>query len=120
MLGAAVFIRGLRESGLRPVARELLSSLASVAPAVLALRSGELAAYQHGINTVAQANPIVTKREDTFAHGQQTAQTDTSTGGFDLAAAQQESASSASPQVAAHQQATTYYSALVQALSAAA
>jgi len=47
MLGAALFIRGLRESGLRPVARELLSSLASVAPAVLALRSGELAAY-HG------------------------------------------------------------------------
>ncbi len=47
MLGAAMFIRGLRESGLRPVARELLSSLASVAPAVLALRSGELAAY-HG------------------------------------------------------------------------
>jgi len=47
MFGAAVFIRGLRESGLRPVARELLSSLASIAPAVLALRSGELAAY-HG------------------------------------------------------------------------
>jgi uncharacterized protein YqhQ len=47
MFGAAMFIRGLRESGLRPVARELLSSFASVAPAVLALRSGELAAY-HG------------------------------------------------------------------------
>jgi uncharacterized protein YqhQ len=47
MLGAAVFVRGLRESGLRPVARELLSAIASVAPAVLALRSGELAAY-HG------------------------------------------------------------------------
>ncbi len=47
MLGAAVFVRGLRESGLRPVARELLSALASFAPAVLALRSGELAAY-HG------------------------------------------------------------------------
>jgi uncharacterized protein YqhQ len=47
MLGAAAVIRGLRESGLRPVARELLSSVASVAPAVLALRSGELAAY-HG------------------------------------------------------------------------
>jgi uncharacterized protein YqhQ len=47
MLGAAVFIRGLRESGLRPIARELLSALVSVAPAVLALRSGELAAY-HG------------------------------------------------------------------------
>ena len=47
MLGTAVAIRGLRESGLRPAARELLSALASVTPAVLALRSGELAAY-HG------------------------------------------------------------------------
>jgi len=47
MVGAAVFVRRLRESGLRPVARELLTAIASVAPAVLALRSGELAAY-HG------------------------------------------------------------------------
>jgi len=47
MFGAAVVIRGLRESGLRPAARELLSAVASVAPAVLSLRSGELAAY-HG------------------------------------------------------------------------
>lgn len=47
MLGAAVFVKGLRESGLRPVARELLASVVSIAPAVLALRSGELAAY-HG------------------------------------------------------------------------
>lgn len=47
MLGAAVFVRGVRELTLRPVARELLSGLASVAPAVLALRSPELAAY-HG------------------------------------------------------------------------
>ncbi len=47
MLGAAMFVRGLRESNLRPVARELLSAIASVAPAVLALRGGELAAY-HG------------------------------------------------------------------------
>ncbi|HZT53488.1 MAG TPA: DUF1385 domain-containing protein [Gaiellaceae bacterium] len=47
MLGAAVVVRGLRESGLRPLARELLSAVASVVPAVLALRSGELAAY-HG------------------------------------------------------------------------
>ncbi|HEU5476987.1 MAG TPA: DUF1385 domain-containing protein [Gaiellaceae bacterium] len=47
MLGAAVFIKGLRESGVRPAARELLSAVASVAPAVLTLRSGELAAY-HG------------------------------------------------------------------------
>jgi len=47
MLGAAACIRGLRESGLRPVARELLSAVLSVTPAVLTLRSGELAAY-HG------------------------------------------------------------------------
>jgi uncharacterized protein YqhQ len=47
MLGAAVFIKGLRESSLRPVAREMLSAVASVMPAVLTLRSGELAAY-HG------------------------------------------------------------------------
>ncbi len=47
MLGAAVLVRGLRESRLRPLARELLSGLASFAPAVLALRSGDLAAY-HG------------------------------------------------------------------------
>jgi uncharacterized protein YqhQ len=47
MLGAAVFIKGLRETSLRPLARELLSAAVSVMPAVLTLRSGELAAY-HG------------------------------------------------------------------------
>jgi len=47
MFGAAAVVRVLRESDLRPVARELLAALASFAPAVLALRSGELAAY-HG------------------------------------------------------------------------
>jgi uncharacterized protein YqhQ len=47
MLGAAVFVKGLRESRLAPVARELLIAVVSVAPAVLSLRSGELAAY-HG------------------------------------------------------------------------
>jgi len=47
ILGTAVFIKNLRESSLRPVARELLSAVASVMPAVLTLRSGELAAY-HG------------------------------------------------------------------------
>ena len=47
MLGAAVFVRGLRESSMRPLPRELLSAIVSVAPAVLTLRSGELAAY-HG------------------------------------------------------------------------
>lgn len=47
MLGAAAVVRGLRESKLQPLARELLSAIVSVAPAVMALRSGELAAY-HG------------------------------------------------------------------------
>jgi uncharacterized protein YqhQ len=47
MLGAAGFVRVLRESQMRPLARELLAALASVTPAVLTLRTGELAAY-HG------------------------------------------------------------------------
>jgi uncharacterized protein YqhQ len=47
MLGAAGFVRILRESKMQPVARELLAALASVTPAVLTLRTGELAAY-HG------------------------------------------------------------------------
>ena len=47
MLGAAVVVKGLRASRMRPLARELLSAIISVAPAVMALRSGELAAY-HG------------------------------------------------------------------------
>jgi uncharacterized protein YqhQ len=47
MLGAAAVVKGVRESRLRPVAQELLAGIASFAPALLALRSGELAAY-HG------------------------------------------------------------------------
>jgi uncharacterized protein YqhQ len=47
MLGAAAFVKTVRESSLRPAAQELLAGFASVAPALLALRSGELAAY-HG------------------------------------------------------------------------
>jgi uncharacterized protein YqhQ len=47
MIGAAVVVRGLRESRLRPAAQELVASLLSLAPAALALRGGELAAY-HG------------------------------------------------------------------------
>jgi uncharacterized protein YqhQ len=48
MLGTAVVMRGVRESGrLRPAAQELVSGLLSLAPAALALRGGELAAY-HG------------------------------------------------------------------------
>ena len=45
--GTAIAVRGLRESRLRPAAQELVASLLSLAPAVLALRGGELAAY-HG------------------------------------------------------------------------
>jgi hypothetical protein len=47
MVGAAVAVRGIRESRLRSAAQELLSGLLSLAPAALALRGGELAAY-HG------------------------------------------------------------------------
>ena len=48
MFGAAVAVKGIRESGrLRPAAQELISGLLSLAPAVLALRGSELAAY-HG------------------------------------------------------------------------
>jgi uncharacterized protein YqhQ len=47
MLASAAALRLARQSGLRPAARELLTAALSVAPAALALRGGELAAY-HG------------------------------------------------------------------------
>jgi uncharacterized protein YqhQ len=47
VVGTAVAVRGLRESRLRPAAQEILGGLLSLAPAALALRGGELAAY-HG------------------------------------------------------------------------
>ena len=48
MLGTAVVVRGVKESGrLTPLARELLGGILSLAPAALALRGTELAAY-HG------------------------------------------------------------------------
>ena len=48
MLGAAVAVKEIRESDrLRPAAQELLAGALSVAPALLALRSSDLAAY-HG------------------------------------------------------------------------
>ncbi|HVA30057.1 MAG TPA: DUF1385 domain-containing protein [Gaiellaceae bacterium] len=48
MVGAAVVVRGVRDSGrLRPAATELVSGLLSLAPAAFALRGSELAAY-HG------------------------------------------------------------------------
>ena len=47
IFGAAIMVRSLRESRLRPLAQELVSGLLSITPAALALRGGELAAY-HG------------------------------------------------------------------------
>ena len=47
MAGVTLAVRGIRGSSLRPAAQELLSGLLSFAPAALALRGGELAAY-HG------------------------------------------------------------------------
>ncbi len=52
MLGATVVVRLLRATRLRPVAQELLAGVVSVAPAVLALRGGELASY-HGAEHIA-------------------------------------------------------------------
>src|SRR4029077_9879873 len=51
MVGSAVVLRGVRSAGLRPLARELVTALLSVAPAALALRGGDLAAY-HGAEHV--------------------------------------------------------------------
>jgi uncharacterized protein YqhQ len=51
MVGSAVVLQGVKRSGLRPLARELLTSLLSLAPAALALRGGELASY-HGAEYV--------------------------------------------------------------------
>ncbi|TMM08772.1 MAG: DUF1385 domain-containing protein [Actinobacteria bacterium] len=47
VVGTAVAVKSLRESRLRPAARELVSGVLSFLPAALALRGGELAAY-HG------------------------------------------------------------------------
>ena len=51
VVGSAVVLRGLRNSGLRPLTRELVTGLLSVAPAAFALRGGDLAAY-HGAEHV--------------------------------------------------------------------
>jgi len=81
--------------------------------------AGEKAAYQHGLNRVAAENPTKTTSVNSYVNGQQTAQTNTTTGGYDQKAAAVQEASSASPEVAKNQAATTYYQALVQALGAA-
>ncbi len=51
MLGSAVAAQGLRRANVRPAARELVTGLLSLVPAVLALRGGELASY-HGAEHV--------------------------------------------------------------------
>jgi uncharacterized protein YqhQ len=51
MLASSFVLQVLRRSQLRPVARELLTGLLSLAPAALALRGGELASY-HGAEHV--------------------------------------------------------------------
>jgi uncharacterized protein YqhQ len=51
MIGSAFVLRGLRNSSLRPLTRELVTGLLSVAPAAFALRGGDLAAY-HGAEHV--------------------------------------------------------------------
>jgi uncharacterized protein YqhQ len=51
MLGSAIVLRALRNSGLRPLTREVVTGLLSVAPAAFALRGGDLAAY-HGAEHV--------------------------------------------------------------------
>src|SRR3954452_13179592 len=53
MAGSALGVKGILESErLRPLAQELLSGILSLAPAVLALRGGELAHY-HGAEHIA-------------------------------------------------------------------
>jgi uncharacterized protein YqhQ len=51
MIGSAFVLRGLRNSSLRPLTRELVTGALSVVPAAFALRGGELAAY-HGAEHV--------------------------------------------------------------------
>jgi uncharacterized protein YqhQ len=51
VVGSAVVLRGLRNSSLRPLTRELITGLLSIAPAAFALRGGDLAAY-HGAEHV--------------------------------------------------------------------
>jgi uncharacterized protein YqhQ len=54
--GASVAVKGIRENDrIRPAAQELLVSLLSFAPAVFALRGGELA-YYHGAEHIAIGN----------------------------------------------------------------
>jgi uncharacterized protein YqhQ len=73
MVGSSVAVRLLRESPrVRPAARELVSGLLSLAPAVLALRGGELAA-DHGaehvsIGTYEHGEPRAKEHERCGSH----------------------------------------------------
>ncbi|MBV8259040.1 MAG: DUF1385 domain-containing protein [Actinobacteria bacterium] len=73
MTAAAVGVKALRESSrLRPAAQELLSGLLSLAPAVLALRGSDLAAY-HGaehisIGTYEHGEPAQKEHERCGGH----------------------------------------------------
>jgi uncharacterized protein YqhQ len=51
LVGSAVVLQGARRANLTPLARELVTALVSVAPAALALRTGDLASY-HGAEHV--------------------------------------------------------------------
>src|SRR5581483_1155360 len=71
MVGAMIAVRGIRESErLRPAAQELLTGLLSFAPAALALRGGELAAY-HGAEHISigryEHGDVATKEHQRFA-----------------------------------------------------
>jgi hypothetical protein len=82
--------------------------------------SGELAAYRHGVSEVARAHPTNTETTTHYEDGTAVSQKNVITGGYDEQQAQIDASYAATPEVAANQQATTYYDALVHAIGAAA
>lgn len=80
---------------------------------------GELAAFRAGYMQTAKENPTVSTSTTHFEDGEAKNRTTVVTGGFDERQAAIDASYSASPEVAANQQATTYYDALVNALRAA-
>ena len=73
IVGSSLAVKGIRDTAsLRPAAQELLSSLLAFAPAIFALRGGELAAY-HGaehisIGTYEQGEPATKEHERCGGH----------------------------------------------------
>jgi hypothetical protein len=63
MLGSALTVRSLRAARVRPLAQELLAAVAGIAPAALAMRGSELAAY-HGAEHISIG---------TYEHGEERA-----------------------------------------------